>query len=179
MENVGREARTGYLKERIMAGNVRAIPEGFNTLSPHIMVRDAEKAIDFYKKAFGAEEIARMPGPDGKTIMHAELKFGNSMMMMCQEMPGMECSSVSPQTAGKTTAVLHLYVEDADALFDRAVKAGAKSIMPIGDMFWGDRYGQVGDPFGHVWSIGTHKHDYTPEQIKKNMAEFFTSCGKP
>jgi PhnB protein len=161
-----------------MAGKVKPIPEGFNTLSPHIMVRDADKAIEFYKKAFGAEEICRMPGPDGKTIMHAELKFGNSTMMMCQEMPGMECSSVSPQTAGKTTTVLHLYVEDADALYNRAVKAGAKSIMPVSDMFWGDRYGQVGDPFGHVWSIATHKHDYTPEQINKNMGEFFANCAK-
>lgn len=161
-----------------MAGKVKAIPEGFHTLSPHIMVRDAGNAIEFYKKAFGAEEIVRMPGPDGKTVMHAELKFGDSTMMMCQEMPGMECSSVSPQTAGKTTAVLHLYVDNVDALYDRAVKAGAKSIMPVTDMFWGDRYGQVSDPFGHVWSIATHKHDYTPEQIKKNMGEFFANCGK-
>lgn len=161
-----------------MAGKVRAIPEGFGTLSMHIVVRDADKAIDFYKKAFGAEEIVRMPGPDGKTIMHAELKFGNSIMMMCQEMPGMECGTASPETAGKATAVLHLYVEDADALFDRAVKAGAKTIMPMADMFWGDRYGQVGDPFGHVWSIATHKHDYTPEEMKKNMVEFFANCAK-
>jgi uncharacterized glyoxalase superfamily protein PhnB len=161
-----------------MAGKVRAIPEGFNTLSLHIVVRDADKAIEFYKKAFGAEEIFRMPGPDGKTVMHAELKIGNSTMMMCQETPGMECSTASPQTTGKATAVFHLYVEDADALYHRAVKAGAKSIMPISDMFWGDRYGQVGDPFGHVWSIATHKHDYTPEQMKKNMAEFFATCKK-
>ena len=161
-----------------MAGKVKAIPDGFHTLSPHIMVRDADKAIEFYKKAFGAEEIVRMPGPDGKTVMHAELKLGDSRMMMCQEMPGMECSSASPQTTGKTTAVLHLYVENADALFDRAVKAGAKPIMPISDMFWGDRYGQVSDPFGHVWSIATHKQDYTPEQMKKNMGEFFAKCKK-
>ena len=138
-----------------MAGNVRAIPEGFNTLSPHIMVRGADKAIDFYKKAFGAEEIFRMPGPDGKTVMHAELKFGNSTLMMCEEMPGMECSSTSPQTAGKATAVLHMYVEDADAMYNRAVKAGAKQTMPLTDMFWGDRYGQVKDPYGLQWSFAT------------------------
>ena len=161
-----------------MAGKVKAIPDGFHTLSPHIMVRDADKAIEFYKKAFGAEEIVRMPGPDGKTVMHAELKLGDSRMMMCQETPGMECSSASPQTTGKTTAVLHLYVENADALYDRAVKAGAKPIMPIADMFWGDRYGQVSDPFGHVWSIATHKQDYTPEQMKRNMGEFFAKCKK-
>lgn len=159
-----------------MEGKVRAIPEGFNTLSPHIMVRDASRAIEFYKKAFGAEEIFRMPGPDGKSVMHAELKFGNSRMMIGEEMPGMECGSASPQTAGRTTAVLHLYVEDADALFDRAVKAGATPTMPTTDMFWGDRYGQVRDPFGHIWSIATHKHDLTPEQIQKNAAEFFAHC---
>ena len=161
-----------------MAGKVRAIPEGFNTLSPHITVRDAARAIDFYKKAFGAEEIARMPGPDGKIVMHAELRFGNSTMMMCEEMPGMNCNLASPQTIGKVTSVLHLYVEDADALFNRAVKAGAKATMPLADQFWGDRYGQVTDPFGHIWSIATHKHDYTVEQIQKNAAEAFGHCTK-
>lgn len=163
-----------------MTGKVKAIPDGFNTLSPHIQVRGASKAIEFYKKAFGAEEVARMPGPDGKSIMHAELKFGNSMLMMCEEQPGGEgCGCVSPQTTGRTTAVLHLYVENADAFFDRAVKAGAKATMPLMDMFWGDRYGQVTDPFGHVWSIATHKQDLTPAQMQKGAQEFFASmCGK-
>jgi len=121
-----------------------------------------------------------MPGPDGKSIMHAELKFGNSMLMLCEEMPGGEgCTCTSPQTTGKTTAVLHLYVENADALYDRAVKAGAKATMPLMDAFWGDRYGQVTDPFGHVWAISTHKKDLTPEQVKKGAEEFFANmCGK-
>lgn len=162
-----------------MSGKVRAIPEGYNTLSPHITVRGVGKALEFYKKAFGAEEMCKMPGPDGKTIMHAEVKFGNSTMMLCEEMPGMGCSLVSPlSTDGKTTAVLHLYVEDADALFNRAVKAGAKATMPLADQFWGDRYGQLTDPFGHTWSIATHKYDYTPEEIQKKAAEAFAQCAK-
>ncbi|MDO8632264.1 MAG: VOC family protein [Phycisphaerales bacterium] len=163
-----------------MAGKVKAIPDGYNTLSPHIQVRGAGKAIEFYKKAFGAEEMFRMPGPDGKSIMHAELKIGNSMLMLCEEMPGGDgCACVSPQTTGKTTAVLHLYVEDADSLYNRAVKAGAKATMPLMDAFWGDRYGQVTDPFGHVWSIASHKRDLTPQQIEQGAQEFFASmCGK-
>jgi uncharacterized glyoxalase superfamily protein PhnB len=162
-----------------MTGKVKAIPDGFNSLSPHIQVRGAAQAIEFYKKAFGAEEIFRMPGPDGKSIMHAELKFGNSMLMLCEEMPGEGCGCTSPQTAGKTTAVLHLYVDDADSLYNRAVKAGAKETMPLMDAFWGDRYGQVTDPFGHVWSIATHKQDLTPEQIQNGAQEFFAGmCGK-
>jgi uncharacterized glyoxalase superfamily protein PhnB len=163
-----------------MAGKVKAIPDGFNTLSPHIVVRGGGKAIEFYKKAFGAEEVARMPGPDGQSICHAELKIGNSRLMLADEMPGGEgCACVSPQTTGKTTAVLHLCVEDADSMYNRAVKAGAKATMPLMDAFWGDRYGQVTDPFGHVWSIATHKRDLTLEQIQKGAQEFFAGvCGK-
>ncbi len=162
-----------------MSGKVKAVPDGFNTLSPHIMVRGAGKAIEFYKKAFAAEEVARMPGPDGQSVMHAEMQFGNSRLMLCDEMPREGCSCASPQTAGKTTAVLHLYVENADASFDRAVKAGATVTMPLMDMFWGDRYGQVTDPFGHVWSIATHKQDLTPDQIQKGAEQFMAGmCGK-
>ncbi len=154
-----------------MAAKVKAIPEGFNTLTPHIVVREALKAIEFYKKAFGAEEVARMPGPDGKSIMHAELKFGNSMLMICEEFPEM-CRS--PQAIGGSPVTLHLYVEDADAVFQRAVKAGATATMPLADMFWGDRYGKLNDPFGHEWSVATHKKDVTPEECMKAAAEF---CG--
>ncbi len=163
-----------------MAGKVKAIPDGFNTLSAHLAVKDAAKAIEFYKKAFGAEEIFRMPGPGGQGVMHAEMRFGNSTLMLCQEMPGQQCSLVSPQTASnKCTAVLHLYVENADAAYDRAVKAGATASMPLMDAFWGDRYGQVTDPFGQVWSIATHKQDLTPEQIAKGAEEFFASMCAP
>jgi len=111
------------------------IPKGFNTLSAHAVVKDAARAIDFYKKAFGAEEVMRMPGPDGRTIMHAELKIGDSTLMLCDEMPGCR----APDPAGGTPVTLHLYVQDADALFNQAVKAGATVTMPLSDMFWGDR----------------------------------------
>jgi len=162
-----------------MAGKAKAVPDGYSTVSGHLTVRGAAQAIDFYKKAFGAEEIARMNMPDGKTVCHAQIKIGSSMVMLNDEMPGGECPVASPQTTGKTTVVLHLYVENCDAFYDRAVKAGAKATMPLMDAFWGDRYGQVTDPFGHVWSIATHKQDLTLEQIKKGAAAFFASmCAK-
>ena len=148
----------------------KAIPDGFNTLTPHIIVQDAAKAIDLYQKAFGAEVKSRHMSPDGKAIMHAELKVGNSMLMVANEFPPM---CVSPKTRGGTSVTLHLYVENADAAFDRAVKAGCKVKMPLGDQFWGDRYGQVEDPFGHQWSIATHKQDVTDEQIAANAKAAF------
>jgi PhnB protein len=148
------------------------IPKGFHTITPHMVVRDAEQAIDFYKKAFGAEEMVRMPGPDGKGVMHAELQIGDSRFMMCGEWPGMEHLG-SPQTKKCTTVCLHLYVNDADAVFKKAVDAGAKPTMPMMDTFWGDRYGKVTDPYGHEWGIATHKKDLTPEQINKGAEEWF------
>lgn len=154
-----------------MSTKVRAIPEGFHTVSPHIIVKEAGKAIEFYKKAFGAEEVMRMPGPDGKSVMHAEMKIGNSMVMICDEFPEM-CKS--PLSIGGSPVTLHLYVEDADAVFQRAVKAGATPTMPLTDMFWGDRYGKLKDPFGHEWSVATHKKDVTPEECAKAAAAF---CG--
>jgi len=152
-----------------MAGKVKAIPDGFHTLSPHIVVRDAGKAIEFYKKAFGAEEVCRMAGPDGKSVMHAELKIGNSMFMLCEEFPEM-CRS--PQSIGGSPVTLHLYVEDADAVYQRAVKAGATATMPLADQFWGDRYGKLKDPYGHEWSVATHVKDVSPEECAKAAAEF-------
>jgi len=158
-----------------MAGNVKAIPDGFGTVTPHIVIKGAAQAIDFYKKAFGAEELFRMPGPDGQSIMHAEIKIGNGIVMICEEFPEM-CRS--PKTLGGTPVTVHLYVEDADKAFDRAVKAGATASMPPSDMFWGDRYGKVTDPFGHEWSIATHKEDVTPEECGKRAAAFFGGdCG--
>lgn len=160
--------------------NVKPIPEGFHTMTPHLIVRDAAKAIEFYKKAFGAEEIMRMPGPDGKTVMHAELKIGDSMMMLCEEFPQME-RWVAPQSLKGTTVAICLYVENADKAFQRAVDAGATVSMPMMDAFWGDRYGKVTDPFGHEWEMATHKQDLTPEQIGKGAEAFFAqkrSCGQ-
>jgi uncharacterized glyoxalase superfamily protein PhnB len=155
---------------------VKPIPEGFHTLTPHIIVKDADKAIDFYKRAFGAEEIARMPGPDGKTIMHAELKIGDSMLMLAGEFPEMGC--LSPLSVGGTAVTLHLYVEDVDAATERAVKAGATLKMPVADMFWGDRYGAVTDPFGHQWSIATHTQDLSVEEVIKGAEKAFSQAPK-
>lgn len=153
----------------------KAIPDGFNSISAHVVVRGAAKAMEFYKKAFGAEEVMRMPGPDGQSVMHGEVRIGNSTLMLVDENPQMGCKSA--QTFGGTPVTLHLYVADADAAFKRAVAAGAEVRMPISDMFWGDRYGQVADPFGLTWSIAQHVKDLTPEQIGKAAQEFFASMG--
>jgi uncharacterized glyoxalase superfamily protein PhnB len=160
-----------------MTAAAKPIPDGFNTLSAHVVVRGADQAIEFYKKAFGAEEITRIPGPGGKGIMHAELKIGDSMLMMCEEFPDM--GAKSPAAIGGSPVTLHLYVQDVDQAFDRAVSAGATVKMPVTDMFWGDRYGRLTDPFGHEWSIATHKQDLTPEEISKGAETAFSksSCG--
>lgn len=157
--------------------DVKPIPEGFRTITPHLVLRDAAKAIDFYKKAFGAEEIMRMPGPDGKTVMHAEVKIGDSMFMLCDEFPG-ETRVAAPPSLKGTTVTMTLYVEDVDKVFQRAVDAGANVSMPVMDAFWGDRYGKVTDPFGHEWGIATHKQDLTPDEIAKGAQEFFASMGQ-
>ncbi len=152
-----------------MAGKVQPVPEGFHTVTPHLVIRGAANAIEFYQKAFGAEEIARMPGPDGKSIMHAEIKIGNSVVMVCDEF-GEQCKG--PQTLGGSPVALHLYVQDAKAAYDRAVKAGAKATMPLQDMFWGDRYGRLTDPYGHEWSIAQHIEDVSPEECARRGQEF-------
>ena len=148
------------------------VPERFHTITPHLVVRNATDAVEFYKKAFGAEEIARMPRPDGKGVMHCELKIGDSLIMLCDEMPQME-RWLSPQSLNGTTVAVHLYVNEVDAVFDKAVRAGATVSMPVMDAFWGDRYGKVTDPFGHEWSIATHMKDLTPEEMQKGAEEFF------
>jgi uncharacterized glyoxalase superfamily protein PhnB len=156
-----------------MKNKSKSIPEGFNTLTPHLVVKGASKAIDFYNKAFGAEEIRRVSGPDGKSIMHAELKIGNSRLMLVDEFP--EMNARGPESIGGTPVTIHMFVEDADAVFNRAVDAGALVRMPLADMFWGDRYGVLADPFGHLWSIATHKEDLTPEEIGKRMKSSFSA----
>ena len=143
---------------------VQPIPPGMHTVTPHLVVRGAAKAIDFYKKAFDAKEAARLPGPNG-TIMHAEILIGDSQVMLMDESP--EWKSVGPQTLKGSPVTIHLYVNDADKTFDTALKAGAKPIMPMADMFWGDRYGVLEDPFGHSWSIATHKRDVSEKEIRE------------
>lgn len=142
---------------------------GMPALSPHLVCGDAAAAIDFYKQAFGAEEMFRLPGPDGK-LMHASVKILGSMVMLVDEMPG--CGAVSPKTLKGTPVTIHLNVPDVDAFTERAVKAGATVVMPVADMFWGDRYGQLEDPFGHRWSVATHIRDVTPEELQQGAQEF-------
>jgi PhnB protein len=157
-----------------MANKVKPVPEGFHTLTPALVVRGAAEAIEFYKKAFGARETFRMPGPDGKSVMHAEIRIGDSVVMLGDESSAMNCRS--PLTVGGTSVSLCLYVEDCDKVFNQAVATGAKAVMPPADMFWGDRYGKLIDPFGHEWAIMTHKEDVPPEDLAKRaekaMAEF-------
>ena len=152
-----------------MARSKQPIPSGFHTVTPYLTVRDAAAAIEFYKKALGAEEIMRMPTPDGK-IGHAELKIGDSIIFLADEFPQM--GNKSPQTLGGSTGGLYLYVEDVDKAFKRATDAGATVKMPATDMFWGDRYGQVTDPFGHLWSLSTHVEDVSPEEMEKRSKEW-------
>ncbi len=153
----------------------KLIPDGFHSVTPSLIVSDSNKAIEFYKKALGANEIYKFPGPDGR-IMHAMIQIGDSFVMMMDEFP--EMGTKSPDTIGGTAVTLHLYVEDADKTFNKAVDAGAKPVMPIMDAFWGDRYGVVTDPFGHSWAIATHQRDLNPEELKKAGEEFFASMAK-
>jgi PhnB protein len=144
---------------------VKPIPEGYHTATPYLTVRGAAKAIEFYKKAFGAQELMRMPGPQGR-IGHAEVRIGDSVIMLTDEAPE-NSTSRSPEALGGTTASIFLYVDNVDALVSRAVEAGATVTVPLQDMFWGDRFGQLKDPFGHNWGVATHKEDLTPEEIAR------------
>ncbi len=152
-----------------MPGQVRPIPQGFHSVTPYLTVNDAARAIDFYKRAFGAQELNRMDAPGGK-IGHAEIKIGDSIIMLADEMPG--TNTRSPQSVGSTTGGVYLYVENADAVFNQAVSAGAHVEAPLTDMFWGDSYGRLKDPFGHSWSVATHKEDVAPAEMSKRMQEF-------
>ena len=158
-----------------MATTVKPIPDGYHSVTPQLVLDDSAKAIDFYKEAFGAEEILRMPGPGGK-IVHAEIRVGDSIIMMSDEMPAMANQPgtyKSPKSAGLSTGALFLYVPDVDSVFDRAVRAGCTVRIPVTDMFWGDRFGQIIDPFGHTWAIATHKEDVSPEEMGQRQQEFF------
>lgn len=150
------------------------IPKGYETITPHLIVKNAGEAIEFYKKAFGAEEQYRHTLPDGKSIMHAALKINNSVLMIVDDLPdlcGANCGS--PSSIGRTSVFLHVYVEDVDKLFDQAQAAGATVRLPLMDAFWGDRYGQLIDPYGHIWEVATHKKDMSTEEIERAAREVF------
>jgi PhnB protein len=145
---------------------IKAIPDGMHTVTPHLVCAGAADAIEFYKKAFNATEKARLPGPNGK-LMHASIQIGDSTVMLVDEMP--ECGALGPKSLKGSPVTIHLYVEDVDAFTAQAVRAGAKTTMPVADMFWGDRYGQIEDPCGHRWSIATHVRDVSPAEMQKAM----------
>ena len=147
-------------------GSVKPIPEGYHSITPYLFVRSAASAIDFYKNAFGATEIVRMVGSNGK-IMHAELRIGDSIVMLADENP--QTGVMSPQTVGGFSSGLHIYVENVDAIIQKAIESGAKLLRPIKDQFYGDRSGSLLDPFGHMWSVATHVEDVSPEEMKKRM----------
>jgi PhnB protein len=147
---------------------VRPIPEGYHSVTPYLAVEDASKAIEFYKEAFGASESLRMPGPDG-TIAHAELQIGDSKLMLSDPFP--QSNVRPPSERGGPTASIFLYVKDVDVTFEQAQQAGAEVVSDLEDMFWGDRFGTLSDPFGHVWSIATHKEDLSPEEIAERSKE--------
>ena len=155
---------------------VKPIPEGQHTITAALVVKNGRRAIEFYKTAFGAREIGVWPGPDGKSIMHAELQIGDTRFFLGDE--SAEMGTVSPQTLGGSAVSLNLYTEDCDATFKSAVAAGATVKMPLADQFWGDRYGKVTDPFGHVWGIATHKEDVSKEEMDRRMKSAFSTPSK-
>jgi PhnB protein len=167
-------ARASGVKELEMpkpARNYR--PDGVTTVTPYLTIRGAAQAIDFYKKAFGAQELARQAAPDGK-IGHAALKIGDAIVYLCDEMMGAK----SPATLGGTAVTLHMYVPDCDATWKQAIAAGGKEIMAIADQFWGDRYGLLADPFGHTWGITTQKEELTPEEMQQRAKAAFQSMAQ-
>lgn len=149
----------------------KSIPEEFHSVTPYFTFQDARKAIDFYTRAFGAQERYVMPGPDGRGVMHAEILIGDSVLMMGEEHPQQDCRSA--ETLGASPISFYLYVEDVDETFRAAVAAGAEEQMPVQEMFWGDRVGTVRDPFGYSWSLATHTRDLTPEEIRQGAEAAF------
>lgn len=152
--------------------SAKSTPEGMHSVTPHLVCAGAAQAIDFYKQAFGATELARLPGPQGK-IMHAAVRIGDSTVMLADEMP--EWGSLGPKSLKGSPVTIHLYVPDADAFVARAAKAGAKVTMPVAEQFWGDRYGRIEDPFGHHWSVATHVRDVSGEEMKQAMQKMATA----
>jgi len=158
-----------------MKPSTQPVPPGFHTITPSLTVRNGAQAIEFYKKALGAEERMRMAGLDGK-ISHAELKIGDSIIFLTDENPAMGCKS--PQTLGGTSSGFYLYVEDVDTAFQRAVGAGGKAKMPVTDMFWGDRLGSFDDPYGHTWTLSTHTQDMTEQELEEGAKAFYAQMAQ-
>jgi len=154
--------------------SVKPIPDGYHSVQPYLAVDDAAKAIDWYKQALGATELFRMEGPGG-TIGHAELKIGDSVVLLADPFP--QASTKPPKELGGTTASLMLYVEDVDAIVNRATDAGATVTMEVADQFWGDRFGSFTDPFGHSWSIATHVEDVPPDEMERRAADYMATAG--
>jgi PhnB protein len=151
-----------------MASAVKPIPEGYHSVTPYLIVKGAAQAIAFYEQAFAAEELYRMPMPDGR-IGHAELRIGDSRIMLADEHP--DVGALSPGSVGGTPVTIHLYVEDVDATFARATAAGARVTRPLADQFYGDRLGVLTDPFGHVWSVATHREDVSEEELRRRAEQ--------
>ena len=161
-----------------MSKSTKRVPEGFHTVTPHLVIKNCAEAIEFYKRAFAAEELERHPMPQSDKIMHAKIRIGDSILMLCDEF-GAEhgCEgNLSPQTAGGTTVSLHLYLEDVDSAWKTAVDAGCAVRMPLSDTFWGDRYGQVSDPYGHLWSLSSHLADMTQDEVAEAAESYMESC---
>jgi len=154
---------------------VKALPQGYHSITPYLIAKGASDAIEFYKRAFGATEELRMPKPDGK-IGHAELSIGDSKIMLADELP--EMGYRSPLSIGGAGVSLMLYIEKVDEVFKRAIAAGAKELQPVKDQFYGDRSGTLQDPFGHVWTIATHVEDVPPEEMERRAKEFMKQSGK-
>lgn len=154
---------------------IEKIPKDYHSITPVLIVKNGDEAIEFYKKGFGVQERDRMKGPDGR-VAHAELKLGDSVFMLSDEYPEMDCHS--PKTIGGSPVSMYVYVDDVDSFFDKAISAGAKVLDPIKDQFWGDRHGRLEDPFGHLWSIATHKKDLSEDEMKKAAEAAFSQMSK-
>ena len=159
-----------------MAQNIYHIPEGFHTVTPYMIVPNALRAMDLYGEVFGAEQITRMPGPGGpESTMHAEMQIGDSRVMLSDENP--QLNAVSPAALGGSPVSLHVYVENVDDVYEKAVDAGFESTFPVQDMFWGDRYAKLTDPYGHTWGIATRKEIVSPEELEKRQAAMLEEMG--
>jgi PhnB protein len=156
-----------------MSNPVKAVPEGYHTVTPYLTCKSSAQAIDFYKSAFGAKEIMRMPSPDGK-ISHAEIQIGDSRVMLADEFPG----TCAPTPGATSPIAIFLYLENVDSAFNRAVSAGAKVDMPLANQFWGDRFGKLTDPFGHKWALAQHVEDVAPDEMMRRQKEFAEKMAK-
>ena len=158
-----------------MSRSLKRVPEDFHTITPHLVVRDVPRAVEFYRRAFGAEELLRNLTPDGGAVLHCELLLGESRFFVNEEFPE---HAVSPAALGGSPVTLHLYVEDVDAVYQRAVAAGAEVVFPLQDCFWGDRYAQLRDPFGHRWSVASRLEDLSPAELQERARKWFTERGE-